>query len=154
MGASYKLFKALTEKHPQYIKALNEDEFAWAEMDQTFLGFVDIYRELAKIIPKSRTVIDFGCAYAPQAYYFRNHAKYIGINPTKHAVLYLKNAEYVFTSGQAVLESYTAKESDFAIINYVPDFELAKLVKAKFRDCWSFYVAGADLHVNPLPTNK
>lgn len=49
------------------------------EIDPEFMGFVDVYYHLSKIIPKHLTVIDIGCCYAPQCLYFKNHHKYIGV---------------------------------------------------------------------------
>lgn len=35
------------------------------DIDATFLGFIEVYRALASIIPHHWTVIDLGCTYAP-----------------------------------------------------------------------------------------
>src|ERR1035437_8781883 len=50
-----------------------------------FLGFVDIYKNLSAIIPKHFTVIDLGCAFAPQAFFFKDHRKYVGVDDTLSA---------------------------------------------------------------------
>lgn len=39
-----------------------------------FIGFMETYYYLSKIIPKEYTVYDFGCAYNPQCYLFQDHA--------------------------------------------------------------------------------
>jgi hypothetical protein len=148
-AVSLKLFRTLEKKHPEYIEALNSGEYSWADIEPEFMGFVTYYAALASVISTARTIYDFGCAYAPQAWYFRNHAKYVGINPGKHAVLELPNTEYHWMSGQEFLKTFEPHEDSFAIINYVPDFALATLVKSSFRDCFSFYVAGADLKLSP-----
>ena len=46
-----------------------------------FIGFMETYYYLSKIIPKEYTVYDFGCAYNPQCYLFQDHAKFIAVNP-------------------------------------------------------------------------
>lgn len=46
-----------------------------------FVGFVDIYYYLSKVIPKDYTIIDFGAGHNPQSYFFTEHKKYIAVNP-------------------------------------------------------------------------
>ena len=41
-----------------------------------------IYDALSGIIPKHFTVLDIGCAYAPQGWYFQGHHEYIAVDPT------------------------------------------------------------------------
>ena len=53
---------------------------AAAELDHTFLAFEEVYKSVLNFVPKGKTIIDLGCAYAPQAYYFTEYAKYIGVD--------------------------------------------------------------------------
>ena len=53
---------------------------AGAELDYTFLAFEEVYRGVPNFVPKTKTIIDLGCAYAPQAYYFTEYLGYIGVD--------------------------------------------------------------------------
>jgi len=68
------LFK---QYHEQYQRVFDQAE---CDIEPEFLGFITTYYYLSYLIPKHFTIIDFGCAYAPQAYYFINHKKYIGVD--------------------------------------------------------------------------
>ncbi|MDM9643838.1 hypothetical protein, partial [Rhizobium sp. S163] len=50
------------------------------DIDHEFLGFTNIYLALASIIPVHWTVVDLGCAFAPQALIFKDHARYVGVD--------------------------------------------------------------------------
>ena len=59
---------------------LFEHSGASAELDYTFLGFEDVYKDMLNFVPKDKTIIDLGCGYAAQSYYFRENEKYIGVD--------------------------------------------------------------------------
>lgn len=114
------------------------------DVDPSFLGFTDIYQHLAEIVPKENTVIDFGCAYGFQAWYFRHHAKYIGIDAHVSEFFTLpelKNCEFVTMCGQDWLDANrkTPLIDHFAICSYVPDPSLRAMVKTRLRNCFVFY---------------
>lgn len=52
--------------------------FGYHECDITpeFLGFTEVYLHLSCIIPTHWTVVDLGCAYAPQAFLFGDYILY------------------------------------------------------------------------------
>lgn len=52
---------------------------ASAEMDYTFLCFEEPYLEALKYVDKDSIIIDLGCSYAAQSFYFTKN-KYIGID--------------------------------------------------------------------------
>jgi len=68
------------EYEPIMRKIFKEDKWISAQLDPSFLGFTDTYKALSQIIPKDWTILDLGCAYAFQAYYFKDHARYIGVD--------------------------------------------------------------------------
>ena len=43
---------------------------ASAELDPTFLGFEDVYKAVSTFVQKDKIIIDLGCSYAAQAFYF------------------------------------------------------------------------------------
>jgi len=54
-------------------------EVSWLEAGWR-LGEPPLDLHLAALIPLHFTVVDLGCAYAAQSYYFRRHWKYIGVD--------------------------------------------------------------------------
>lgn len=151
---SYELWAALQSEHPEYLAALEADEHAFAEIGPEFLGFVTVYKHLAAIIPVTRTVYDFGCSYAPQAWYFRNHKAYVGVNPALGARLHLPNTRYFDMTAEEYVATQDCGGNGFAIVNYVPDPKAAAAVKATFKDMFTYYPRSADLPriVFPRPT--
>lgn len=53
----------------EYHEVMSQD---MCELDSEFLGFVDVYKNLSRIIPKGSIVIDFGCYLAAQSYSSRD----------------------------------------------------------------------------------
>lgn len=115
----------------------------YADIDGDFLGFVDTYYYLSKLIPKHWIVIDFGCAYAPQAYYFRKHKEYIGICPSVDKRFFFENTTHCTDTIKGWLEKAGKMNTDevFAICNYVPSPE-TELVRQTFKNCYVFYPHG------------
>ena len=61
-------------------RVFKESEEAAGNMDASFLCFEDEYFEAASYIDKDMTIIDLGCAYAPQSYIFKDYTRYIGVD--------------------------------------------------------------------------
>lgn len=111
------------------------------EIDGSFLGFVDIYYHLSKIIPKCFTVIDFGCSYAPQSVFFEEHKEYIGIDEELCVKFTRGNSVYHDMSIQDFIKEKMPQDTGkiFAICSHVPDFSAAELVRQKFENVFTFY---------------
>ena len=121
-------------------RVFRESDTASAEMDPSFLCFEDAYRIAAGIANKDTVILDFGCAYAPQSYYFTHCAKYIGIDlPFGNDVRFSpKNAAFYLMSGQQFIENILPriehnKYNTIAICSWCPDRELQEMVKG-FRN--------------------
>lgn len=117
-----------------------------AECDQTFLGFEDVYKAVTLFVPKNRVIIDFGCGYAFQSWYFREYKKYIGIDNTTCSfdVLKTENSEFYFTSIQDFIQNVFPKkgyepEDVFAVCSYVQDVNAREMVKKSFPYCLVYY---------------
>lgn len=117
-----------------------------AECDHTFLGFEKVYKAVTLFVPKGTVIIDVGCAYAFQSWYFRDYAKYIGVTLglQDNDVLHTDNSEYYFMSGQKFIKDVfptlgLKKENCFAICSYVPDWELQEQVRKIFPYCLVYY---------------
>ena len=120
-----------------YDKVLSQK---YCDIDGDFLGFVDVYFHLSKIIPKNWTVIDFGCAYNPQSYYFREHKKFIGVNAGKLKKFHFENTELFDGTISDYLKQKPEVEKVFAICNNVPSPE-TKLIREYYPNCYIYYTA-------------
>jgi hypothetical protein len=116
------------------------------DIDEEFMGFTDIYEHLAQIIPKDRIIVDLGCAYAPQAIYFTEHKKYIGVDlPNfKTPRVKTKNSKYDIMTIKDWIKNELPKykkEKIFAICSYVPPWhgDNQKLVRENFLDVFVYY---------------
>jgi len=115
------------------------------DIDPFFLGFLDIYEHLAKIIPKERTILDFGCAYGIQAIYFLRHKKYIGIDVSNCPKLRTQNSIYYNMSIKDFIARNKEKYKNvFAISSYVPSEEV-ELIRKNFKDLFIYYVSAEDI---------
>lgn len=124
-------------------KILNQRE---CEYEFDFFGFVNIYKPLSLLIPKNKIVIDFGCYLAPQAYFFSDHVKYIGVDLVKMERFSPGNAKHFCCSIEDFIKQQTPilfKENDnrqyFAICSYVPDFKSTELVRKTFQNVCCYY---------------
>lgn len=117
-----------------------------AECDFQFLGFEKVYKAAMSFVPKEKVIIDLGCGYAFQSWYFRNYKKYIGVDCglMDEVTLQTENAEFYFISIQEFITAISPKlgyrkEDVFAICSYVPDEDARKLVKEFFPYCLVCY---------------
>lgn len=116
------------------------------ELDSSFLGFINVYKGLTKIIPKECIVIDFGCNLAAQSYFFKDFKKYIGVDTVKERRFNPTNCTHYICSIQEFVESeldglFDGKENldFFAICSYVPDENATELVRKTFKNVFCFY---------------
>ena len=120
------------------------------DIEPEFLGFVGIYERLSQIIPIDWDVIDLGCAYAPQAWFFENHKSYIGVD--------LGELNRRFSAPNTVHHKMTiqtfvcmqARDFDprftFAICSYVPPWhgDNIKMVREAFQNVFTYYPASRE----------
>ena len=121
-----------------------EEVFAYeyCDIDLSFMGFTDIYKHLSMIIPKHFTVIDLGCSYAPQCFYFSAHRQYIGIDlyggPRFHSDNTLHFEKRIEDFLLENLDKLDLAES-FAICSYVPSPSAVSDARNIFLNIFSFY---------------
>jgi len=119
------------------------------DIEPVFMGFVNTYRHLAELIPKDWTVIDLGCAYNPQCFYFTEHKLYVAVDnfnemtemfQAPNTVIYRESIND-FVSGH--LKDFNLDET-FAILNYVPcwGMESNKIVRESFKNLYVYYPHG------------
>ena len=126
----------LYKKYPdQWQRVIGQD---MCDIDGSFLGFVMTYKNLAELIPLDWTVYDFGCAYAPQAYYFRKHHRYVGIDSGVRERFAFENTSHHSVPISEFLSRHATGKKEFAICNFVPSHEV-DLVKEKFKDLFIYY---------------
>lgn len=133
------LFKMLPEDQKK--RVFKSD---MCDIDGEFLGFVDFYYHLSRIIPKEWAVVDLGCAYAPQCFYFEGHRKYIGVDLLVKEHFYGVNSVFYEMSIEQFLREHLFEydlDSTFAICSYVPPWgaDNAKLVRESFKNCFVYY---------------
>lgn len=61
-------------------RVFRDSESASAEIDLSFLCFEESYEYVLENTDKSDIIIDLGCAYNPQCFYFKDYDKYIAVD--------------------------------------------------------------------------
>jgi len=118
------------------------------DIDCEFLGFTKVYMALASIIPLHWTVIDLGCAYAPQAFIFQNHKAYIGVDGSPCERFTAPNTTHYECSAGKFIRNHAHefdKEQTFAICSYVPNWfaeNAIELTRQNFKNVFTFYPSG------------
>lgn len=143
-------------------RIFEKSETASTELDYTFLGFEDVYKAVTLFVPKDRIIIDFGCGYAFQSWYFKDYRKYIGVDVSPVGkdvldILETGNSEFYHMRIQDFIRNHVRKdrygfcdiklenmecqtvENVFAICSYVPDTEAQRLVRETFPHCLVYY---------------
>lgn len=145
-------------KRHELMDLLPKDQFErvfryeMCDIDFEFMGFTEQYKALAAIILKNRIIFDFGCAYAPQGYYFKEHQWYIGVdNGNLFARFRMNNTRHYEMSIQQFIQDELPTLSrifdvrnTIAICNCVPDDEATTLVRATFPNVFTFYPCKED----------
>jgi len=111
---------------------------ARGDIEPDFLGFLEPYAALSRIIPKGRTILDLGCGYAFQSWYFREHRSYVGVDVSPKT-LHLSNSEFFQMRIDEFVEKYAHlhQKNSFVFCNYVPGDNAH--VRAAFLDIFMFY---------------
>lgn len=130
----------------EYHEVMSQD---MCELDSEFLGFVDVYKNLSRIIPKGSIVIDFGCYLAAQSYFFARHKMYIGVDVVSMRRFTPPNSVHYTMSIQSFIQIEVPKlfeEYDelklCAICSYVPDFQATEMVRKTFPNVFCYYPCG------------
>ena len=140
MQKSYKsgLFHLLPKD--QVERVFNQDT---CDINSDFLGFTDIYEMLSKIIPKHFTIIDLGCAYNPQCFYFVKHKKYIAVDISDCEKFKSDNCDIYQKSIEDFIKEDISElnlDETFAICNYVTNN--SKIVRTTFKNLFIYYPHG------------
>ena len=138
------------------LNRLFEESYAGAELDFSYLGFEEIYQKVLEVAPPGMVILDLGCAYATQSWYFRDHKEYIGVdygacmkkNPTYEdnlkCVIHTENSRYFFEPIQTFIKETLPTlgldlNNVFAVCSAVPDKEARQLMKDTFLHYLDWY---------------
>ena len=126
------------------IKEVNEKlSQDYCELDLEFAGFEYQYRAVANNVPDDYTIIDFGCYMAAQAYLFKSHEAYIGVDTVDHVERFAteNTTHYVMSIQEFIKEElpkYQGKKV-YAICNYVSDEDARDLVTMALENFMVYY---------------
>lgn len=148
------LFKQIPKEK---LKKLFKESDASAEIDYTFLGFEESYQKVKKLTTEDMIILDLGCAYATQSWYFKDYAAYIGVDigtfmdsqslpyeENLKGVLQTDNSTFYFETIQSFIkETLPTLNLDlnkvFAVCSAVPDKEARKMMKNIFPNYLDWY---------------
>lgn len=143
MMSNCELFKIIPKK--EINRVFKESYSIAAECDHSFLGFEDVYKAVSNFVPEDMIIVDLGCAYAAQAFYFLEYEKYIGVENGLFDDIHFETPNMVFYKES--IQEFISKLKErninaskcFAICSYVPDKEAEKLVRNTFPKCLVYY---------------
>ncbi len=130
------------------------------DISPEFLGFTNIYIALAGIIPRHWTIVDLGCAYAPQAMIFRDHKAYHGVDASECERFCAPNTtHYKMTIADFIEAHGAAFDADrtFAICSYVPPWyrtDNLRLARENFKNVFTYYPASDPNEPSPFRRRK
>lgn len=123
---------------------------ASAELDVDFLGFETPYKVASLVVPKRWTILDLGCGYAAQSYFFTAHKKYIGVDlggvdfllrfTTWNTKMYIMRIQEYIVKHHSELDL----EHTFALCIAVPDKEAQEMVIREFPNHYVWYPGGVN----------
>ena len=136
----------------EWQRVMKSDASAEITSDSIMCGGATYYY-LSRMIPKEWTVIDVGASYGAQSYLFKDHARYIAVEPFRssddwHFEDFKADGteRYQMTAGKFVKEVLPTLKLDlgktFAICNYVPEWfgeNPMELVRQTFHNCYVYY---------------
>ena len=120
-------------------RVFKESYSASAEMDGSFLCFEDYYEEVLANTTPDTIILDLGCAYAPQCWYFKDYDRYIGVDlPNFDNIRFqTSNSKFYIMSIQKFIKEILPTlnlnlNKTVAICSMVPDKEALEMVKETF----------------------
>jgi hypothetical protein len=136
----------------EWQRVMKSDASAEITSDSIMCGGATYYY-LSRMIPKDWTVIDVGASYGAQSYLFKDHARYIAVEPFRssddwHFEDFKADGteRYQMTAGKFIKDVLPTLNIDlgktFAICNYVPEWfgeNPMELVRQTFHNCYVYY---------------
>jgi hypothetical protein len=114
---------------------------ASASINCGFMGFVQYYWHLSKMLPKDTIIYDFGCGYNAQSFFFVDFKSYHAIDILADEMFCAPNCTTYKCSASEFLNNYIIEHDSFAIVNFVPCWEenVIDLVHERFQNCFTYY---------------
>ena len=136
----------------EWKRVMKSDASAEISCDNLMCGGATYYY-LSRMIPKDWTVVDVGASYGAQSYLFKDHARYIAVEPFESSDdWHFENFKadgterYEMTAGKFIKGVLPTLNLDlnktFAICNYVPEWfgeKPMELVRQTFTNCYVYY---------------
>lgn len=120
-------------------RVFNDSYSASTEIDASFLCFNDEYEYVLENTKPSDIIIDLGCAYNPQCWYFKDYDRYIAVDLPMFDDVRFDNGHvefYIMSIQRFIKEELPKLNLDLnnavAICNAVPDEEARKMVEKTF----------------------
>lgn len=129
------------------------------DIDREFLGFTEIYLALASIIPTHWTIVDLGCAYAPQVFVFKDHAGYVGVDMNTKERFSAENTTHYSMSIASFVDAHLGDfdlDTTFAICSYVPPWgnDNIAIARQSFKNVFTYYPAGSHKGFPSVPVDN
>lgn len=113
------------------------------ELENDFLGFLEAYDILRRIVPTDYVIIDLGCYMAAQALLFTQYRAYVGVDICNNLERFTTENTYHYgMSIKTFLDAPFQKYKDrkyFGICSYVPDFDSVKEAEKVFDNILIIY---------------
>ena len=133
-------------------RVMHSDASAEISCDDLMCGGATYYY-LSRMIPKDKVVIDIGASYGAQSYLFKDHAKYIAVEPFEsgkdwHFEHFKAEGteRYEMTANEFIMNVLPTLNLElrktFGICNYVPAWygeNPMELVRKTFHNCYVYY---------------
>lgn len=138
----HELLKVIPQSQQDEVFADDECDISY-----DFLGFTEIYKHLSMVIPEHFMVVDLGCAFNAQCFYFIDHRKYIAVDVSKckkfkahNCVIYEKSIENFIRDDMGQFDL----DETFAICSYVPPWggDNIEMVRQAFKNVFTYYPHG------------
>ena len=130
-------------------RIFEKSETASAELDYEFLGFEEVYKAVTLFVPKDRIIIDFGCGYAFQSWYFKaedvlniletGNSEYYHMRIQDFIQNYVRKDRYGFCDIKLENMKWQSVENVFAVCSYIPNRDVQRLVRETFPHCLVYY---------------
>lgn len=125
----------------------------YCELDDEFLGFLDVYYAASLLTRPNTIVLDFGCYLAAQSVLFEHCRTYVGVDTTDLERFATTNTQHATATIQDFIHANPGlhgRTDVLAVCSYVPDDEARELVNATFPSVVNFYPIRS-YQDNPLP---
>lgn len=136
-------------EHDEWERVMKSD--AWAEISCNNLMCDAVsYYHISRMLDKDEIIIDIGCGYNAQSYFFKDFKRYIGVNPEpvdgrfKFDQFQAPGTEFYGMSGQEFIKNVFPTlginpDEVFCMCAWVPNDEVKRMVAETFPHHYIYY---------------